>query len=229
MASMTTSNVTALSLHQPNLDSIVWEIRQLYVGAGIGLAVDMGRLIIERLFGGDLHRWRSRGRKDVSFRKLEKHPALPFRASTLSRAVAIYMLSKRRGDLTAFEHVSTSHLHEIAGLEDGEQDQLLAKVESEKWSMRRLRREVAVLKVGRARRRNRGCTLAPWLHRILDDMEQHGLSSDLHVVDQLGIDPSLELLDMTRSALRQFERLARALGQRIQELDRRGQIPSMAR
>ena len=49
MGSMTTSNVTALSLHQPNLDSIVWELRRLYVGAGIGLAVDMGRLIIERL------------------------------------------------------------------------------------------------------------------------------------------------------------------------------------
>jgi hypothetical protein len=229
MGSMTSSNVTALTLHQPNLDTIVWELRQLYVGAGIGLAVDMGRLIIERLFGGDLHRWRSRGRKDVSFRKLEKHPSLPFRASTLSRAVAIYMLSKRRGDLTAFEHVSTSHLHEIAGLNEGEQDQLLAKVESEKWSMRRLRREVAVLKVGRARRRNRGSMLAPWLQRILDEMDQRGLSSDRHLVDQLELEPSREALELARSALRHFEVLARALGQRIQELDRRGQLPSLAR
>src|SRR6188474_3005935 len=111
---------TVLRSERHDLDSLVHDLRQLYGGAGVRLAVEMGRLIIERLFRGDLTLWRARGRKDVSFRKLEAHPGLPFRASTLSRAVAIYMLSQRRADLLALQHVGPSHHHEIACLGEKE-------------------------------------------------------------------------------------------------------------
>src|SRR5689334_23495782 len=134
--------VPILPPERSDLDSLVYELRQLYGGAGVRLAVEMGRLIIERLFRGDLALWRARGRKDVSFRKLEAHPDPPFRASTLSRAVAIYMLSQRRADLTALRHVGPSHLHEIACLGEKEQDRLLERAEMEKWSIRKLRQEV---------------------------------------------------------------------------------------
>src|SRR5262249_24428641 len=88
-----------------NVDTLVAELRQLYVDAGLKLSVKMGRLIIDRLYGGDMTKWQSRGRKDASFRKLERHPDLPFRASTLSRAVSIYALAQRRTDLLEFNHL----------------------------------------------------------------------------------------------------------------------------
>jgi hypothetical protein len=100
MISSSSALPVVVTLRQPDVDSLVLDLRRLYVGTGVQLTVDMGRVIIERLFGGDLQRWKSRSRKDVSFRKLETHPDLPFRASVLSRAVAMYMLSRRRGDLT---------------------------------------------------------------------------------------------------------------------------------
>src|SRR6187549_3171734 len=59
-----------------DVNSLVRSLRDLYYGSGIGLMLRVGELILERLYGGDTTRWQSRGRKDVSFRKLEKHPDL---------------------------------------------------------------------------------------------------------------------------------------------------------
>jgi len=198
---------------------LVGELRQLYVCAGVQLAIDMGQLIIERLFGGDMDRWRSRGRKEISFRKLEKHPDLPFRASTLSRAVSIYLLSKRRCDLTSFQHVSPSHLHEIAGLGEVEQDRLLERVESEKWSMRRLRHEVAGMVGRRIRHPGARSAFIAWVRRSRDVLESRQLQCDLSAIDHLELGQTLELLDTTRIAMREIEVLAKRLGAHIQELD----------
>jgi hypothetical protein len=202
------------------IDALVRQLRELYVGAGVQLSIDIGRLIIERLFGGDLERWRARGRKDVSFRKLEKHPDLPFHASTLSRAVSVYMLEQRRNDLTSFRHVTPSHLQEIAMLGDGEQDRLLEKVESEKWSMRRLRQEVAgMLGASRGRHRRGAVAVAPWLRRIHADLAGRSLVPDQDTIAHLELDSARELLEITRTVLQQMELLARRLGGRIREID----------
>src|SRR3954468_6560428 len=155
-----------LASGESDLDSLVHDLRRLYGGAGVRRAIEMGRMIIERLFRNDLTLWRARGRKDVSFRKLEAHPELPFRASTLSRAVAIYMLSRRRTDLLALQHVGPSHLHELASLRDEEQDRLLDQAEAKKWSIRQLRREVGQVAGPRDGRRERAPGFAKWLRRV---------------------------------------------------------------
>src|SRR5215471_7499916 len=102
---------------QPDIGALVRELRALYYGSGIELMLRVGELILERLYGGDVALWQSRSRKDVSFRKLEKHPDLPFKAAMLSRAVSMYVLSRRRTDLSQLENVSPSHLQEILNLE----------------------------------------------------------------------------------------------------------------
>src|SRR4051812_38492829 len=65
---------------------LVSELRDLYHASGTELMIRVGELILERLYGGDVTLWQSRRRKDVSFRKLQDHPDLPFRASMLSRS-----------------------------------------------------------------------------------------------------------------------------------------------
>ncbi len=194
-----------LTLQQRDFDDLVCELRQIYVGAGVQLSVDIGRLIIERLFDGDLERWKYRGRKDVSFRKLEKHPGLPFHKSTLSRAVGIYMMSKRRGDLTAFQHVGSSHLHEIASLSEGEQDRLLESAEEEKWSTRRLRQEVAgiVKTMHSASPKVREPAFAKWLRCTQADLALRRTSADRETIESLEIEKCRELLEATRDILRE--------------------------
>jgi hypothetical protein len=205
-----------------DVEGLVTELRRLYVGAGVELAVNMGRLIIERLFCGDLERWRSRGRKDISFRKLEKHPDLPFRASTLSRAVAIYMLSKRRGDLMDFRHVRPSHLHEIARLTEEDQDNLLAKAEAERWSMRKLREEVARMSRPRPYRKTAQPRLALWMRAVRCEFDSRTTAAELDGLADCDLDEARELLDATRGVLRCAEVMARRLGERIRQLDASG-------
>ena len=217
-----------LALRQPDIDGLVDELRRLYRGAGIQLAVNIGGLIVERLFGGDVERWKSRGRKDVSFRKLEKHPDLPFHASTLSRAVAIYMLSRRRGDLCMFERVSPSHLREIAPLPETEQDRFLERIESEGWSMRRLREEIAAT-LGRPNRfRRTPSARSQQLRRLLGSLRAEHLATNPRAIEHLGLEQSRELLELTRSALQQMEMLAKRLGARIQEFDRKTRVSDVA-
>ena len=49
----------------------------------------------------------------------------------LSRAVSIYVLSRRRADLLALQNVSQTHLQELLNLDPGLQDDLIARVENE--------------------------------------------------------------------------------------------------
>src|SRR5688572_10008868 len=128
---------------QPDVGALVRDLRQLYYVKGIELMLRVGELILERLYEGDEAKWKSRCRKDYSFRKLQQHPDLPFKAPMLSRAVSMYVLSRRRADLLALQNVSQTHLQEVLNLDPALQDTLLSRVEQEKWSVQRLRAEVA--------------------------------------------------------------------------------------
>jgi hypothetical protein len=128
----------------PDVDQVVRELRQLR-GSGLTLAVSIGKVVLERIYRGDVGRWRSRGRKDTSFRKLARHAAVPFSAPTLSRSVGIYVVSLRRRDLLEIPHVGPSHVRELLGLSSDMQDRLIDKAADQKWSVRRLRQEVGCL------------------------------------------------------------------------------------
>ena len=201
---------------EADLDQLVHDLGSLYAETGMSLAVNMGRLIIERLYRGDLKKWRSRRQKDVSFRQLERHPALPFRASTLSRAVSIYMLSLRRGDVLTLRYVSPSHLHEISSLEPERQDELIARTESEHWSVQRLRLEAGACtgEMGR-RRRSQVPGFARCLRRLESDIEGRILLADMGAAEKLSIDEARRLFERLRMLLQQGEILARHLGDRV--------------
>src|SRR4051812_34493476 len=101
---------------QHDIDGLVEELRHICCATGLSVAVQVGHLVLERLYGGDSKLWSARGAKDVSLRKLQEHPDLPFRASALSKAVAVYLLSTRRADLLEGRYLGPSHLHEVLPL-----------------------------------------------------------------------------------------------------------------
>jgi hypothetical protein len=214
--------VTVDSGRQPDVEELVRDLRQLYCVKGIELMVRIGELIVERIYGGDCAKWRSHGRKNTSFRKLSSHPDLPFHASQLSRAVSIYLLTQRRPELTQFAHVGPSHLQEVLGLEQDEQDRLLRCVEEESWSTRRLREEVRACQP-RANRRG-GPRKLPSFQRCVqqwsDRVASRALLADLEEVGHLPPETARQLLAVVRTLCQQTESLARQRAQRVSEAER---------
>jgi hypothetical protein len=211
----------------PDVDALVRDLRQLYCVKGIELMVRIGELIVERIYAGDCAKWRSHGRKNTSFRKLSSHPDLPFHASQLSRAVSIYLLSQRRPELVRFAHVGPSHLQEILGLEQEEQDRLLRCVEAESWSTRRLREEVRACQP-RADRRG-GPRKLPSFQRCVQQwserIESRTLLTDLDAIGHLPPETARSLLASVRTLCQQSEFLARQLVLRVTAVDRASSPP----
>jgi hypothetical protein len=197
-----------------SVDDLVQELVAMYGETGIRLAVEMGHLIIERLYEGDLIKWRSRGRKDTSFRKLERHPALPFRKSTLSRAVSIYMLYRRRNDVLSFRHLSPSHLHEVSGLAETVQDSLLQQAEAERWSVQKVRAEARLLLgVGQSQRKIPEFVRS--LRRLEGEIGARCLLTQIDMVEQLPLEDAARFLDTLKTMLQQGEILVRRLSNRV--------------
>jgi hypothetical protein len=145
----------------------------------------------------------------------------------LSRAVSIYVLSRRRPDLPRLENVSQTHLQELLNLPAGLQDQLLRRVVEEKWSVRRLRKEVAdsmpgVVARARRPRTPRLSKQLRMLTRIVD-----GCVLTLHPsgVSKLQMDEAQELLHLARLLLAQAEGAARVLTEHLESLVASGAWP----
>jgi hypothetical protein len=217
---------------EPDVGALVTELRDLYFGSGIELMLRVGELILERLYGGDAERWRSRSRKDVSFRRLEKHPGLPFKAAMLSRAVSIYVLSQRRPDLLQLKNVSQTHLQEVLGLEPELQDRLLARVEDEKWSVRRLRDEVVENLPTTIRRAGRPRAQQPskQLRHLRAIADGRLLVIDSANAAVLQFREAQDLLDVARRLCQQAEQAARVLTAHLDFLERsRGEASTQTR
>jgi hypothetical protein len=207
---------------EPDVGALVHELKALYYGSGIELMLRIGELILTRLYGGDVAMWQSRRRKDISFRTLEKHPELPFKASMLSRAVAIYVLSLRRNDLLQLEHVSQSHLQEVLNLEPELQDRLLKRVEEERWSFRRLRDEVLRSVPSTIKRAGRPRTppVAKQLRILRSIADDRLLVIDPANIAVLQLHEAQDLFDVARRLCQQAELAARALAAHLESLER---------
>ncbi len=205
-----------------DISGLVHELRELYYVKGIELMLRVGELILERLYGGNVVRWHARHRKDTSFRKLQRHPDLPFRASTLSRAVSMYLLSRRRPDLLQMQNVSQSHLQEVLNLETGLQDYLLGRVEGERWSVQRLRTEVTQRLVQPTKGRPRARTLAfsKQLRSLKNVVDHRLLLRDTEQLTALEHGEARVLLDTARSLCEQAEVVARLLATHVATLER---------
>jgi ActR/RegA family two-component response regulator len=198
-----------------SVDHVVRRLNAIGKRVTFALALSVGKLIIDSFYGGDLCAWRHRGAKDVSFRKLAKHPDLSMSASVLNRSVAIYELTCRLG-INPHGHLSSTHLRVALPLKKDEQERVLRLAEAEGWSVTRLSEEIEdVLRstpppIGGGRRRQ-----APLRRtlRALDKClcESPGLAS----VDDLGEEISPERAMEAASLLRRVQHACVSLERRI--------------
>jgi hypothetical protein len=201
---------------EPDVDALVEDLRKIYCAAGTVLMVSVGKLVLERIYGGDVERWRSRGRKNASFRNLSKHPRLPFSRANLSRAVGIYVLSLRRPEVLELRGVGPCHLREIIRLDADTQDDLLAQTVQNEWSVRRLHNEICEIKKAgtSGASGSTGVAFADLLQTWRAAVEARGLLQDVDRVDRLDPAEAAVLLETAKRLAQQAETLVRHLARR---------------
>lgn len=79
----------------------------------------------------------------ASLRRIAAHPLVPFKVTTIWRAVSVYEMSLRLPHLFDSPHLGISHLRAVIGLGLADQELLLTLASSERWTKRQLEREAA--------------------------------------------------------------------------------------
>jgi hypothetical protein len=162
------------------------QLARLRNDSAMNLALDVGRLVVTRLFRGDLERVRTRGRKDHSFRKLASHPRLPFSPMRLWRAVGVYELVTRMPGLPKASNLSVSHLYVVLGLPHETQEWLLRAANEHAWS---------VVLLGQKANKHRSRRTSPQARaeapvlRSLRELERLAGRLDINVEDDEPLDP----------------------------------------
>lgn len=126
------------------------EIRHVARVSTLRMALDVGEIIFQRIFGGDLELMQQRGAKYASFQVLAARADVGISKSGLWRCASIYELSRRVPALNASQHLGVSHVRAVLGLPPEAQEVLLLRAEREALPVTAIEAEVS------ARRRGRG-------------------------------------------------------------------------
>ena len=119
-------------------------IRAVTTASLLQLSADVGKIVLDRFYGGDPERFRSHGRKDVSIRKLAKRleAGAGMSAPAICRCVQTHLLVLRVGEDHAWKSITASHVRAVLTLPDAEQESVLLAAESAGWSVRHTEEEV---------------------------------------------------------------------------------------
>ncbi|PRP94737.1 hypothetical protein ENSA5_40600 [Enhygromyxa salina] len=140
------------------LDELARALSELGKDGSVEQAVEMGRLVIERLYGGDLSAWRGRGPKAHSLRALARRSDLPVSSSALYRSIALYELSLRLGGVERWTAMGLgiSHLRQVLGLPSAKQRRLLDSAARNSWTVAELERAAVAVRERSPERGSRG-------------------------------------------------------------------------
>lgn len=130
---------------------VVDGIREAQKKHGFALVQEVGRLIVEKFYGGDVSVLRDRSKTDGSLRQLAEHPDLPMSASSLYRAVAMHELIERHGGVAGWKHLGPSHVRAVLPLEEKVQKRILRYAENHSWTVDRIEEAVRKARDGEER------------------------------------------------------------------------------
>ena len=127
-------NAPLLSSASPRLVELAQAIDRRNDQSALEFYLAVGQMVIHGIFGGNLAAWRTRGARDLSFRKLARLTQVS--ASRLYRSTAIYEMSCRM-DVRRWG-LTVSHLRAVIGLSHTDQHRLLTLARREEWTVRHL-------------------------------------------------------------------------------------------
>lgn len=145
----TTSAVQPIIANNPSrirIHRATHRINDLVGTTGLQLAFEVGRVVIEELYDGELSRWRQRGVKEHTLRELAADPNLGISASALYRALAVYELRTRMPEHPLWERLTLCHIRAVLGLPESEQLRLLERADGEQLSTQALEDAAAAVR-----------------------------------------------------------------------------------
>jgi hypothetical protein len=135
--------LTGAQIERSKLDDLARRINDASRNAALDLAYAVGGLVIRELYDGSLAMWGRQGTRRRSYQDLAARGDLLLSPTALCRAVGVYVLCERHGGKKSWPSLSVSHLQEVLTLESPAQERLLGMAEVERWSVSRLRSEIA--------------------------------------------------------------------------------------
>jgi hypothetical protein len=176
---------------QRAIASTISKLGTIERGASVSFALQVGATIVEQMFHGNSAQLRRRGPKDLSLRRLARHPDLPMTARSLYLAVGIYELCGRLGQDPSLLRLDISHFEAVLPAPRAQQTALLLQAAADRWTVRRLREKVAAMALprrGGPRRQSFVVRSARSVERAIGELD-HLLSStarlDLYDLEQL--------------------------------------------
>jgi hypothetical protein len=129
-----------------HLDELAARLAQQGKDGTVEQALEIGKMVLETLYGGDLNSWRSRAAKAHSLRALARRDDLSVSSSALYRAVALYELAQNLGGFERWSSLGISHLRLVLGLPIVEQRRLLDAAVAQHWTVAELEREAVAVR-----------------------------------------------------------------------------------
>ena len=219
-----TDGTTSPTVPDETISEVVASIRAAQAKHGFALIQDIGRLIVEKFYGGDIGVLRDRGPKDASLRQLADHPDLPMSASGLYRAVATYDLIERQGGVAVWKHLGPSHVRAVLPVSDKDQRRLLGFAEKHSWTVKKLEEKVRKIredaKAAETDVKKRGRPPLPRFVKSLNALERYAtdgddLFGDLDAVDDLDGDEAQRLYQTVTGLKLKCEELEEKLRGRV--------------
>ena len=130
-------------------------LAEVHNTSSMRLALEIGEIVVRRIFDGDLERVRAHGPKDISFRKLAACPKLTMSAMRIWRAVGVFELVSRMPGLKDAKNLSVSHLYAVLGLPHETQEWLLRAAADGRWRVEELEAQATKHRPPESRRRPR--------------------------------------------------------------------------
>lgn len=124
------------------IEATIAEMRGLLMHRTLEAAIDLGSLVVDRLYGGDFDRI---GAPDApSLRALAEHPELPVSQTTLYHAVRVAELVQQIPE-AMWLGLSITHLRAVLPLPVAERRALLLQASGEGWTTKQLEAAVRAL------------------------------------------------------------------------------------
>lgn len=203
----------------PQIDDLAEQLAALGKDVSVGQAVEVGRLVVERLYGGDLSAWRGRAPKSHSLRTLSRRSDLPVSSSALYRSIALHELSARLGGLERWADagLGISHLRLVLGLPELDQRRLLDAAIKQAWTVAELEREAVPVRKRSPTQSKRGGR--PRLPRFVKSVNRlrktaeapDELFGDLDAAADMSAEDLTEIRDMLSTIRVRCAELERAL------------------
>lgn len=140
-----------LAVSAASLDELATEIATVPGVRSLAQVLALGEIIHRGLRA----RGPLAGDRRASLRRLAAHPRVPFKVTTIWRAVSVYELSLRLPHLFQAPGLGVSHLRAVIGLDLADQEELLTAASREAWTKRKLEEAAAARRRLTSKRRGR--------------------------------------------------------------------------